>query len=179
MYGVSVDKTPRLPLTLIPQSCWAQNVRTALPQRWDEIRHEVYRRASHRCEACGSNGGGRPLHAHEYWDYRDGRQVLAHIACLCDTCHASTHLGRTRSVSGSDRVAREALAHLASVNGWSIPDAAQYAQQELRVCAERSKCQWTIEIALLEREFGIKLPASAGLARSGGSWLRRLMGVGR
>lgn len=130
-------------------------------------------------EACGSDGGARPLHAHEYWGSLGNRQVLTHVACLCDVCHASTHLGRTRGFSGSDQVARDALQHLAIVNGWSVPDAAAYAQQELRVCAERSKCQWTIEIALLEREFGIKLPASAGLARSGGSWLRKLVGVAR
>ncbi len=179
MYGVSVDKTPRFPLTLIPQSCWAQNVRTALPERWDEIRREVYRRASHRCEACCGEGGARPLHAHEYWGYLGNRQVLAHVACLCDVCHASTHLGRTRSFSGSDQVARDALQHLALVNGWSVPEAAAYAQRELRLCAERSKRQWTIDLSLLEREFGIKLPASAGSARSGESWPRRLVEVGR
>lgn len=174
-----MDKTPRLPLTLTTQSCWAQNVRTALPQRWDEVRHIVYRRAGRRCEACASDGGARPLHAHEYCGYEGNRQVLAHIACLCDTCHASTHLGRTRSFSGSDQVARETLQHLASVNGWSIPDAAAYAQQELAVCAERSRRKWTLDLSLLERQFGIKLPAPAGSARSGGSWLSKLVGVGR
>ncbi len=170
--------SPRLPLTLIPKSCWERNVRTALPERWDEIRREVYRRASHRCEACGSSGGGRPLHAHEYWGYEGNRQVLAHIACLCDLCHASTHLGRTRSVSGSDRVAREALEHLASVNSWSIPDAAQYAQHELAVCAERSRRKWTLDLSLLGREFGIRFP-SASASRGGRGWLRKLVGVGR
>lgn len=173
-----MDKTPRLPLTLIPRSCWESNVRTALPERWDEIRHEVYRRARHRCEVDGSDGGSRPLHAHELWSYIKASQVLTHIACLCDTCHASTHLGRTRSFSGSDRVAREALQHLAVVNGWSVPDAAAYAHHELRVCAERSKRKWTLDLSLLEREFGIKLPP-ANASRGGGSWLRMLVGVGR
>lgn len=134
-------------------------------------------RAARRCEACGSAGNGRPLHAHEYWGYEGNRQVLTHIACLCDMCHASTHLGRTRTVSGSDRVAHEALQHLAQVNGWSVPDCAQYAQQELAICAERSKRKWSLDLSLLEREFGIRLatPRSHG----GSGWLRKLVGAGR
>lgn len=178
MYGLGVNASPRLPLTLIPRSCWAQNVRTALPGRWDEIRHEVYRRAGHRCEIDGSDGGGRPLHAHEYWDYRNGRQVLTHIACLSDTAHAATHLGRTRSFSGSDEVAREALAYLAHVNGWTVQRAARYAREMLDVCAERSKRKWTLDLSLLEREFGIKLPA-AKASHGGSGWLRKLVGTRR
>ncbi|MHB8323710.1 MAG: HNH endonuclease [Candidatus Dormibacteria bacterium] len=173
-----MDTALRLPLTLIPRSCWEINVRTALPERWDEIRREVYRRAGHRCEACGSAGGNRPLHAHEYWGYEGNRQVLTHIACLCDVCHAATHLGRTRSFSGSDRAAHEALAHLARVNSWSIPEAAAYAQQELARTAELSKHRYALDLSLLEREFGIEVPA-AGASRGGAGWLRQLLGVGR
>lgn len=151
-------------------------MRTALPDRWDEIRHEVYKRANHRCEACGSDGERRPLHAHEYWGYSGGRQILTHIAILDDRCHAATHLGRTRSFSGSDGVAKEALQHLASVNGWSVQQAARYARDELDVCAERSCHQYSLDLSLLEREFGIKLPTT-GVSRSGGSWLGRLLGA--
>ncbi len=175
---ITMNSTLRLPLTLIPRSCWEQNVRTALPGRWDEIRHEVYGRARHRCEACVSGGGGRPLHAHEYWGYEGGRQVLRHIACLCDVCHASTHLGRTRSFSGSDQAAHEALVHLAQVNGSTVPQAAVYARQELARTAELSMRKFTLDLSLLEREFGTKL-APAGSARSGGSWLRQLLGASR
>ena len=173
-----MSSSPRLPLTLIPRSCWEQNVRTALPDRWAEIRREVYRRASHRCEACGSDGGNRPLHAHEYWGYSDNRQVLTHIACLDDVCHAATHLGRTRSFSGSDEVAKEALQHLATVNHMTVQQAARYARDELDVCAERSKSRWMLDLTLLEREFGVDLPAP-GASRGGSGWLRKLVGVSR
>lgn len=154
-------------------------MRTALPDRWDSIRREVYRRAGHRCEACGSNGGGRPLHAHELWQrFERGRQVLTHLACYCDVCHAATHLGRTLNFSGSEEAAREALQHLATVNGWTVPQAARYAQQELAVCAERSRHKWTLDISLLEREFEVKLPSA--VSRGGGNgWLGKLLGAGR
>jgi hypothetical protein len=164
----------RLPLTLIPSSMAAVNVRTALPQHWDRIRHQVY--APHRCEACGGDNRGHPWEAHEYWGYEGGRQVLRHIACLCDMCHASTHLGRTRTVSGSEQAARDALAHLAHVNGWSPPNAAEYARRELALCKERSRRQWRLDLSLLEREFGIKVPPElGGPAQSG--LLRRLLGA--
>lgn len=182
MYGFSMNTNNgslRLPLTLLPRSCWGQNVRKALPDRWDEIRHEAYRRAGYRCEVDGSDGGGRPLHAHEYFDYRDGRQVLTQIACLSDTAHSATHLGRTLKFSGSDRAAKEALAYLAHVNGWSVQQAAVYAQQELAICAERSTRKWTLDLSLLEREFGIKLPPTVTVTRAGHGWLGRLLGVGR
>lgn len=174
--SVTMGTEPRLPLTLIPRSCWGQNVRTALPERWDEIRHEVYRRAGHRCEADGSDGGGRPLHAHELWTYAGDRQVLTHIACLSDTAHSATHLGRTRSFSGSDRAAKEALTYLAHVNGWSLQQAAEYARRELQLTAERSKQQWRLDLSLLEPEFVIKVPPELGGPAHGGL-LRRLLGA--
>jgi hypothetical protein len=170
-----VTSTLRLPLTLIPHSMWEINVRTALPDRWDEIRHEVYRRAG-RCEACGSGNGGRAWQAHEFWSYAGDRQVLTHIACLCDECHAATHLGRTRNFSGSDQAAREALQHLANLNGLTLQQAAEYARRELELTAERSKRQLTLELSLLEREFGIEVPPGLG-GRSRGGLLRRLLGA--
>lgn len=166
----------RLPLTLIPEPMWRMNVRTALPDRWDEIRHEVYRRAAYRCEACGSDGGSRPLHAHEYWGYEGGRQVLTNIACLCDVSHSATHLGRTLKVSGSDGATRQALQHLATVNGWSLQQAAAYARVELARTAERSQRQWRLDLSLLESEFGIRVPSELGGPARGGV-LRRLLGA--
>lgn len=169
-----MTSTLRLPLTLIPSSMSAVNVRTALPERWDEIRHQVYR--PHVCEACGGDNHDRPWEAHEYWGYEGGRQVLTHIACLCDACHATTHLSRTRTVSGSDGVARDALARLARINGWSLPHAAEYARRELALCKERSRRQWRLDLSLLTREFGIKVPPElAGPARGG--LLPRLLGA--
>jgi hypothetical protein len=167
---------PSLPLTLIPRTCWKQNVRTALPDQWDAIRHEVYRRSGHRCEACHSAGDGRPCHAHEYWQFVEGHQVLTHIACLCDTCHSATHLGRTRSFSGSDRAAREALHRLALVNGWTLPQAAAYARQELALCADRSKRQWKLDLSALA-EYGVTCPSPS--ERRGAGWVRSLLGVSR
>lgn len=161
-----MTSTLRLPLTLIPSSMAAVNVRTALPQHWDTIRHQVYR--PHRCEACGGDNHDRPWEAHEYWGYEGNRQVLVHIACLCDMCHAATHLGRTRTASASDEVARDALARLARINGWSLPHAAKYARREVAVCAERSKRQWRLDLSLLQRDFGIKVPMALGGPARGG-----------
>ncbi len=164
----------RLPLTLIPSSMSEVNVRTAMPEHWDEIRHQVY--LPHVCEACAGDNHDRPWEAHEYWGFEGNRQVLTHIACLCDMCHATTHLGRTRTVSGSDEVARDALARLARVNGWSLQRAAEYARRELALVRGRSRRQWRLDLSLLEREYGIKVPPEfGGPAQSG--LLRRLLGA--
>ena len=171
-----MDAGPRFPLTLIPSSMSEVNVRTALPQHWDAIRHQVYR--PHRCEACGGDNHDRPWEAHEYWGYEGNRQVLRHIACLCDMCHAATHLGRTRTVSASDEVARDALARLARVNGLSLSSAAKYAREEVGLCKERSRRQWRLDLSLLTRDFGIKVPPELGGPGHGGL-LRRLLGAAR
>ena len=173
-HSVTMHDGLRLPLTLIPSSMAEVNVRTALPQQWDAIRHQVYR--PHRCEACGGDNHERPWEAHEYWGYEGDRQVLTHIANLCDMCHATTHLGRTRTVSGSDEVARDALQHLARLNGWSLPQAAVYARRELALCKERSQRQWRLDLSLLTHEFGIRVPAELGGSAPGGL-LRRLLGA--
>ncbi len=165
--------TLRLPLTLIPHSMWEVNVRTALPESWDEIRHTVYRAG--RCEACGDGNGGRAWQAHEYWGFDGNRQVLTHIANLCDVCHSATHLGRTRRFSGSDQAAKEALQHLAAVNGWSLQQAAEYARRELALTAQRSKQPFRLDLSLLQREYGVPVPPELGGPRRG--QLRRLLGA--
>lgn len=162
-----------LPLTLIPHGMWHVNVRSAMPERWDEIRHEVYK--PHVCEACGGGNAGRPWQAHEYWSWSGGRQVLTRIANLCDVCHAATHLGRTHTVSGSDQATREALQHLADLNHWTVQQAAEYARRELAPTAERSKREWRLDLPLLAREFGIRVPKELGGPSDG--LLRRLLGV--
>ena len=174
-----MDSPPRLPLTLISHAMWSVNVRTALPDRWDEIRHEAYRRAGHRCEACGGTSGGRPLQAHEYFSYAGDRQVLLHIACLCDVCHSATHLSRTRSFSGSNRVAKEALEKLAEVNGWTIRQAAEYAQRELALCEERGSVTYRLDLSVLQRDFGIDVPSEYRADGGSRGLLGRLLGAAR
>ncbi len=79
-----------------------------------------------------------------------------------------------RGVAGQ----KEALQHLARVNQWSLQQAAAYAREELALTAERSKHRYQLDLWLLEREFGIKLPPE-GSPHGGGGLLRKLMGVGR
>ncbi len=170
---------PRWPLGLIPTSAWGSAGRTGIPpEAWGVVRRACYARAHHRCEACGANGR---LEAHEWyqWDDARGIQRLGRIAAACPTHHAAVHLGRTRSLSGSDRAAREALAELAQANGWSVPQAALYARHELALCAARSKRRWTLDLSALA-EFGIAIPPVPG-GRHGGQrgWLARLLGGGR
>jgi hypothetical protein len=60
----------------------------------------------------------------------------------------------------------------------TVQQAARYARDELDVCAERSKRRWMLDLTLLEREFGVDLPAP-GASRGGSGWLRKLVGVSR
>lgn len=105
--------------------------------------------------------------------------MLTHIACLCDVCHAATHLGRTRKFSGSDQAAKEALQHLAKVDGLTLPQAAEYVRQELLLTAERSKLKWTLDLSLLEREFSIPVPPKYLPDGGHRGLLRRLVGAAR
>lgn len=147
---------PLLAISLIPITALA-NARTALTsQQWRAVARRTYSKAGHRCEICAAGG---EMNCHELWRFLDGEGVqrLEALLCLDRRCHHAVHLGYTRRRSGSDSVAAAALAHLAAMNHWSVPEAAAYARRELLICQARSQRTWRLDLSLL-REYGIELP---------------------
>jgi hypothetical protein len=135
---------------LVPSSCWFTNVRSCVtPRDWDRLRLMIYRRAGHRCEACGgerNNAAGVYLEAHERWSYVAGHvQVLTRLICLCTPCHEVTHFGfatlRQRDI--------EAMDHLMKVNSWSHRQAQDHIDNAFRLWRTRSASDWTLDVSML------------------------------
>lgn len=156
-----MTERPRLQIALIPVTALA-NARTVLtPQQWRAVARRTYVQAKHRCEVCGAGG---EMNCHEAWKFLDGEGVqrLEALLCLDRRCHHAVHLGNTRRRSGSDAVASAALAHLAAMNHWSVPEAAAHARRELLICRARSQRSWRLDLSLL-REYGIELPGKEAI----------------
>jgi len=90
------------------------------------MRRQVYQAAGWRCELCGGRGPEHLVECHEKWAYDDttGVQQLVRLLALCPACHEVKHLGLAR-VNGRER---QALTHLARVNGWLWEQAVAHAQ---------------------------------------------------
>ena len=130
--------TAKLTIELVPRPLWyASNIRSIVPtQDWDLLRRVVYRRASYLCEICGGRGPNHPIECHEVWRYDEATrtQVLERMIGLCPACHGVKHMGRSQTVGKGD----EALAHLASVNGWPPDLARRYVDLAFFVWGKRS-----------------------------------------
>jgi hypothetical protein len=135
---------------LVPSSCWFTNVRSCVtPRDWDRLRLMIYRRAGHRCEACGSERDsetGVYLEAHERWAFLSGNvQVLKRLICLCTPCHEVTHFGLA-TVRERDA---EALRHLMRVNNWHHRTAQDHVDDAFRLWRIRSASDWALDIGML------------------------------
>jgi hypothetical protein len=142
---------PRLTVELVPSTSWFTNVRSLLPEdEWDLVRRAVYRRARYRCEVCSGRGDAHPVECHEVWAYDDEHHVqrLERLVALCPACHRVKHLGLA-SVHGRYD---EALRHLADVNGWRLEEAERHARSAFARWEERSRHEWTVDVAVLESE---------------------------
>lgn len=145
-------------IELVPRTCWWSNLRSVLPRSdWDQLRRAAYRSADYRCELCGGVGPTHPVEAHERWVYDDDRRIqrLDGLWALCPDCHSVKHLGRTMAVSSDG--GRRALAHMATVNGWSMDDATAYAEASFEVWALRSQHEWTLDLDWLVDQ-GVEVP---------------------
>lgn len=136
---------------LIPQTSWFENVRRAVDTRdWDRLRLMVYRRAGHRCEACGAASGrdrGVRLDAHERFTYDipSGIQRLVRLVCLCHWCHTATHMG----MAGVRGVRDEAIAHLMTVTGMSPGQTEEHIDEAFARWERRSRVSWQVDLSLI------------------------------
>jgi hypothetical protein len=148
----SAKDEPRTLLTieLVPKTCWYRNVRSHVSaQEWERLKALTFGRAGRRCEICGGRGERWPVECHEIFSYDDENRVqkLERLAALCPRCHEVKHIG----LAGMRGRRREAVEHLARVNGWSTEDALIYIEVCFEVWSRRSLHPWRLDISYLDR----------------------------
>jgi 5-methylcytosine-specific restriction endonuclease McrA len=144
---------PMLEIELVPKTCWFSNVRDHVSKaEWDALRKGVYKKANHICEICGGRGQKWPVECHEIWHYNDENltQTLQGLIALCPSCHEVKHIGLA-GLRGRGEIAR---AHLEKINRWTGEQSEKYLDLVWEIWAERSKCQWQLNLAWLE-QFGV------------------------
>lgn len=117
------------------------------PADWDSLRRMVYRRAGHRCEACGD--GGSQLEAHERFTYdaQAGIQRLVRLICLCSACHRVTHFGRT--MLQGDAAGQAAIDHLQAVTGMIDLETELHIRDAFDQWQRRSAVSWRVDLSLI------------------------------
>ena len=143
-----------LTIELVPKSAWFSNVRSMVAKSdWDRLRKATYRVYRYRCGVCGGVGERHPVECHEIWRYDDAKRIqkLMGLIALCPPCHEVKHMGFANT-RGRGAIA---TAHLAKVNGWTLPEAARYVQKQFAVWMQRSRFDWQVDLEWLE-ERGIQ-----------------------
>ena len=126
-------------------------MRSAVAVRdWYRIRQMVYRRAGHRCEACGrqpDQTASLLMEAHERftYDYVAGVQKLRRLICLCSACHSTTHFG----LANLRAEAEAALGHLQLVTGMTRGQAEVHVAQAFEMWELRSRITWTVDLSVI------------------------------
>lgn len=145
-----MEKKLKLNFELVPDGCWASNLRSVLSkQQWDFVRKDAYSRAGGRCMICGAVGR---LEAHERWDYiitgNVGVQKLVDVIAVCRNCHEVIHIGRTQLLGDEDK----AIAHFNKVNGTKYADYINALGKANELHKERNKVyEWGLDISWLKR----------------------------
>lgn len=156
----------KLSINIIPASAFGQNLRSEIPEQWDELRRECYRKANYRCEVCGGVGYNHPVECHEIWEFKNGIQRLIRLIALCPKCHQCQHPGLAR-IRGHYS---ECVAHYARVNGVSEEQAEQDYASAFREWHQRSQQTWVLDISAIKPVTPLPTPygAKARLKKKGG-----------
>jgi hypothetical protein len=144
----------RLTVELVPSTCWYTNVRSNVAKAvWDRLRRQVAADAGQRCEVCGGRGRRWPVECHEVWHYDDDTNVqrLERLVALCPACHEVKHAGLASKRGRLEAV----IQRLATVNWWTVDDAALYLEAVFEQWASRSRHQWTLDVSVLRTRYGI------------------------
>jgi DNA polymerase III subunit epsilon len=157
---------PKLSLSanLIPSTMWGKNVRAVVSiQVWQTLRWNLGatqdkpfmplfrtadgfdRRRNAMCRGCGIKQ--EEMELHEVWEFDEVKRIqrLVDLITLCNKCHLVMHLGRAMKVGHGDI----ALAHLASVNGWTMSKAQQHAKGAMETWHRRSQFSYTLDFSFL------------------------------
>lgn len=139
---------------LVPRSCWFTNVRYCVSlEDWERLRHTIYYRVGHVCEACGKFNKGN-LEAHERWSYDNDAKVqkLERLVALCKECHTATHMGLAK-VRGLEA---GATAHLKLVTGMDDAQVQRHIQDAYDLWRLRSQVEWHLDLGVLTNS-GVKV----------------------
>lgn len=158
---MSEKLSPRglLTVELVPRTSWYVNVRSHVSAaEWERLKKLTFGRAGYRCEVCGGRGRKWPVECHEVFSYDDARRVqkLERLVALCPGCHEVKHIG----LAGVRGRRREAVAHLARVNGWTRDDAELYLEACFETWHRRSNHEWTLDLTHLA-ELGVEAGGAA------------------
>lgn len=148
----------KLPIELVPDTCWYTNVRSHVTAAtWGRLRGLVVAASRGRCEICGRQGTGHPVECHEVWGYDDDRgiQRLEALQALCPDCHLVKHFGRAIAAGRT----RYALAWFAHVNTLTPEQALAHAQTAFSLHQQRSQRSWALDLTLLTTRYGLALAA--------------------
>jgi hypothetical protein len=168
------QKKAPLYIEMVPKTAWGKNLRTSclaakklVTCNWDRLRKLAYQQAGNRCEVCSGRGNKWPVECHEVWDYRisqvgdevTAKQRLDRLSALCPACHEVKHMGFART-RGRER---EAMAHLATVNGWTWERVNEHVVETNELFLERSKYVWTLDLGGL-LDYGVTEKDALALA---------------
>ena len=143
-------KKYKLNFEYVPDGCWYQNLRSALPKElWDMIRKDAYKRFNYQCAVCHKSG---KLEAHERWHYDENQalQTLVDVVALCPACHQVVHIGRTYLIGKGD----EAMEHFMQVNACSQAEYHEALQTATALHQKRNKIEnWTTDISWIKGRY--------------------------
>lgn len=132
---------------MIPKTSFFKNVRSLLPDQWDTLRRDCYKKANYRCEICSGKGNQHPVECHEVWEYDTNTQTqkLKRLIALCPSCHEAIHIGFAFINGGGERV----ITHLAKVNNITLEETEELIMYAFNLWEERNKIQWTLDISCI------------------------------
>jgi hypothetical protein len=163
--GPAQDLSPKLTIELVPQTCWLSNVRNHVTKpEWDLIGKSVYKAAGYRCEVCSGKGAQHPVECHEIFAFDDQTRVqkLIRMVALCPACHRVKHYGFARTQG----LEPQAFAHLCKVNHWTQQVGERYVNQQFAIWRERSQHEWSVDLSLLQRDYGITVQEESAADRT-------------
>ncbi len=127
----------KLQIQLVPSGLWGINLRKKLsPTDWRVLSRYVRDSNHHTCEYCGIKQSSI-MHCHEEFHYNinvvrsEGIQVLAKLVCVCCTCHAVIHWGRSEATLKRTELS-ELTSHAIRVND-TTPDAWDFHRAEAKL----------------------------------------------
>ncbi|MFA5797560.1 MAG: HNH endonuclease [Candidatus Woesearchaeota archaeon] len=149
-----ITEKNRLTIELVPSTVWYASVyqyykKQQTPQKWQEIKNELFVREGRTCWICGEEHSR--LEAHEFWSYDDTNHIqkLEAIHHLCGFYHKIKHIGLwLHTTDGENMLKKERLTktdiinHFCKVNDCTRTDFQESEDEAFKIWNERSKHQW-------------------------------------
>ena len=144
-----------LTIELVPSTVWYSSIyqyykKTNNPQKWSEIKKELFSKEGHCCWICKKESVH--LEAHEFWKYDDTRyiQKLESIHHLCPFCHKIKHIGLWLHTEDGGRMLRkegltkdDVINHFCKINNCFKEEFQKHEDEAFKIWSERSKHKWT------------------------------------